>query len=232
MALLVLLSALGFALAIDILAGWIAPKFGQTLPNIFTTPYLISIGIIYIPIFLYLLLHESSQKYRLTEIRADKYVWHDIQIRLVKLSSDNIVDYAIGIKNKKSYKLDEFVVKIKYHEVARTPRLAPFYPAQLAWLIDRNFEWGSLNIGIGEKEKFVVLFTREEYDGKIILSIPGPAGQPGNLQGMGGVDSDEKLMIADFDFDCFVDGFKLKTKTIRIKTEILGTRIKVQTIAT
>ncbi len=155
------------------------------------------------------------------QAQVDKLKPIGIVVDIISFPSDYIVAYGIEVRNDKPFKLEKLLVRILKIEVDRqdrTPR--HLFPTPLAFLDDRAFKWTTINLDSGEKAIFG-LFGSTDYRGGVSLFIPGPDGQPGDMKSMGGIDSGESFLFADFEVIAFLDQHEI-IKPFRVRVEIDG----------
>jgi len=225
-ALIVLLSVMGFAIVFEIITRLVSPYFGVNIPSLFTAPYLIAICSVYIPIFLYLLLYYSAHKYKDIDLIANKLNWKDVKITLLPLRKDDIASLALVIKNKKPFNLEKVKANLVYQEVAKEDRTHA-NSWQLGWLNDRKFSWEEKDIE-SDKEGRLALLSAYFWKDAVDVFIPGPDGQPKDRKSIGGFGTADKFLIIDLRLSAYVSGSVMEVNTVRVKAEIIGDDVYVK----
>ena len=181
-------------------------------------------GIGWITGFLLVYRLSVNLSFRLHDLRiqAEKFTWDDLDVEIEKFSRDYIVSYGIRITNNKQFKVEKASVKITKIEIDKDDRTPNhLFPVYLAWLDDRKFHWGEVDIesnGGVRTVAFLRINNNKNYSSGAY--IPGPDGQPSDKKSIASLIEEHSVMYSDYLIECSIDNHKLQ-KTMRVKTRVL-----------
>lgn len=199
-----------------VLADFFPPNFGWGLLGV--------LGVL----FVYQTAAAISLELKDLRIRADKFTWNDIEISLYPFPLEHVFAYGLKIKNNKPFKLEKALVKITYLEADKESCYGHIYPKNLAWVSERQYLWEGIDVDPDGGEQIAALFNTHEWEGRLVFFIPGPDGQPSERKSMGDLGDEERILIADFELGCSIDGCLLPAKTITIRAEVVNNKLKAE----